>query len=88
MFKNCHGVNVPSRVYRIKTQVTEHGGAIKAGTKVTETARRSGVETTYEVHHRVDYAPNALDRSVINPDQIREVLEAYKKSIYEELYHF
>ena len=80
------GVNVPSRVYRIKTEVTEHGGAIKAGTKVTETARRTGNETSYEAHHRVDYDPNALDRSVINPDQIREVLLAYKKSIYEELY--
>lgn len=80
------GVNVPSRVYRIKTEVTEHGGAIKAGTKVTETARKTGKETSYEAHHRVDYDPNALDRSVINPDQIREVLQAYKKSIYEELY--
>lgn len=80
------GVNVPSRVYRIKTEVTEHGGAIKAGTKVTETARKTGAETKYEAHHRVDYDPNALDRSVINPAQIREVLEAYKKSIYEELY--
>lgn len=80
------GVNVPSRVYRIKTEITEHGGAIKAGTTVTETARRTGAETTYEAHHRVDYDPNALDRSVINPDQIREVLKAYKKSIYEELY--
>ena len=80
------GVNVPSRVYRIKTEVTEHGGAIKAGTKVTETARKTGAETKYEAHHRVDYDSNALDRSVINPAQIREVLEAYKKSIFEELY--
>ena len=80
------GVNVPPRVYRIKTEVTEHGGAIKAGTKVKETSRKTGAETTYEAHHRVDYDPNALDRSVINPDQIREVLESYKKSIYTELY--
>lgn len=80
------GVNVPSRIYRIKTEVTEHGGAIKEGTKVTETARKTGVETTYEAYNRVDYDPNALDRSVINLDQIREVLQAYKKSIYEELY--
>ena len=80
------GVNVPHRVYRIKTQVTEHGGAIKTGTKVKETARRTGVETIYKASERVDYDPHALDRSVVNPDQIREVLEAYKKSIYEELY--
>ena len=80
------GVNVPSRVYRIKTQITEHGGAIKAGTTVTEKSRKTGEETTYTPQHRVDYDNKKLDRSVINPDQIREVLEAYKKSIYEELY--
>ena len=80
------GVNVPSRVYRIKTEVTEHGGAIKAGTKVTETVRKTGTETTYEAQDRIDYDQNALDRSVVNPAQIREVLEAYKKSIYNELY--
>ena len=80
------GVNVPPRVYRIKTQITEHGGVIHAGTKVTETARRTGDQTIHEVKERVDYDPNKLDRSVINPDQIRKVLSAYKKSIYEELY--
>ncbi|MBR2528933.1 MAG: DEAD/DEAH box helicase family protein [Blautia sp.] len=80
------GVNVPNRVYRIKTLVTEHGGAIKTGTRVRETARRTGAETVYKAPERVDYDPQALDRSVVNPDQIREVLEAYKKSIYEELY--
>ena len=80
------GVNVPFRVYRIKTEVTEHGGTIQPGTKVTETARKNGEKTTYLVPHCVDYEPNALDRSVINTDQIRKVLQAYKNSIYEELY--
>ena len=80
------GVNVPSRVYRIVTKVTEHGGAIKAGTKVTETARKTGKETAYTAGEMVDYAPAALDRSVVNRDQIREVLAQYKKAIYEDLY--
>lgn len=80
------GVNVPFRVYRIKTQVTEHGGALKEGTTVTETARRTGKKTTVDVHHRHDYDNNALDRSIVNRDQIREVLTAYKNSIYADLY--
>ncbi|MBP3902216.1 MAG: DEAD/DEAH box helicase family protein [Blautia sp.] len=80
------GVNVPNRIYRIKTQVTEHGGAIKSGTKVKETSRRTGTETVFTASERVDYDPHALDRSIVNTDQIREVLEAYKKSVYEELY--
>ncbi len=80
------GVNVPARIFRIRTEITEHGGTINPGATITETARKTGEETTYEVHQRVDYNPTALDRSVINPDQIRKVLEAYKSSIYNDLY--
>ncbi|MBP3901323.1 MAG: DEAD/DEAH box helicase family protein [Blautia sp.] len=80
------GVNVSCRTYRIKTQVTEHGGAIKSGTRVKEISRRTGAETVYKAPERVDYNPNARDRSVVNLDQIRKVLEAYKKAIYEDLY--
>ena len=80
------GVNVPSRVYRIITEKTEHGGVIDAGTRVVETSRRTGKENEYEVHHRIDYDSSALDRSVVNPDQIRMVLTTYKKAIYEDLY--
>lgn len=80
------GVNVPSRVYRIATEITEHGGAIKSGTKVTETARKTGETTAYVAPQRVDYDNVQLDRSVVNRDQIRKVLMAYKKAIYEELY--
>ena len=80
------GVNVPSRVYRIATEITEHGGAIKSGTKVTETVRKTGETTAYVAPQRVDYDNVQLDRSVVNRDQIRKVLMAYKKAIYEELY--
>ena len=80
------GVNVPSRVYRIATEITEHGGAIREGTTISETSRKTGQTTSYEATERVDYDPNQLDRSVINEDQIRKVLTSYKNSIYEDLY--
>ena len=80
------GVNVPFRVYRIKTKVTEHGGALKEGSVVMETSRMTGEESLITMPDQVDYSPNFLDRSVINQDQIRKVLVAYKKSIYGELY--
>lgn len=80
------GVNVPSRVYRIKTEKTEHGGEIKSGIQVVETSRKTGKRSIYKTTNRVDYAPTALDRSVVNPDQIREVLTTYKNKIYEDLY--
>ena len=80
------GVNVPSRVYRIKTEITEHGGQIEEGTKVTETSRRTNNDVSFDAPHKLDYTSNLLDRSVVNPDQIRKVLNAYKKAIYDELY--
>ena len=80
------GVNVPSRIYRIKTQITEHGGEIQTGTKFRETARRTGRETIYTANEQVDYSSSELDRSVVNSDQIRKVLSTYKKAIYTELY--
>ncbi len=80
------GVNVPSRVYRIDTEVTEHGGVIKEGTRITETTKRTGEMTGMVAEERVDYDMYQLDRSVINKDQIRKVLRAYKKSIYDDLF--
>lgn len=80
------GVNVPARVYRIKTEVTEHGGALREGTTVAETSRETGEEDLFMIDDRVDYDPGSLDRSVVNPDQIRKVLEAYRDAVYDELY--
>lgn len=80
------GVNVPARVYRIVTEVTEHGGSLGEGTTVTEKARRTGADTTYKVDNNKEYENNLLDRSIVNRQQIRQVLETFKNSIYTDLY--
>lgn len=80
------GVNVPARIYRIKTNVTEHGGTIKAGDIVKDLSK-DGVELPeYVAEERVDYGTKQLNRSVINPSQMREVITAYMESIYTDLY--
>lgn len=80
------GVNVPSRVYRIKTTVTEHGGTINAGDIVRDISK-SGVELPfYTAEERVYYGTKQLNRSVINPSQIKEVVTAYMNSVYTDLY--
>ena len=80
------GVNVPARIYRIKTEVTEHGGAIKQGDKVSEITRSGKTVDSYIASERIDYRPTQLDRSIINPDQIKNVVTAYRDSIYTDLY--
>lgn len=80
------GVNVPPRVYRIITDVTAHGGTIEKGTKITETSKRTGKSEIIDAGTSVEYGATELDRSVVNKKQIKEVLMAYKKAIYEDLY--
>lgn len=80
------GVNVPSRVYRIITDITAHGGTIEKGTKITETSKRTGKSEIIDAGTSVEYGATELDRSVVNKKQIKEVLMAYKKAIYEDLY--
>ena len=80
------GVNVPPRVYRIITDITAHGGTIENGAKITETSKRTGKSETIDAGSSVEYGASELDRSVVNKKQIKEVLMAYKKAIYEDLY--
>lgn len=80
------GVNVPSRVYRISTNVTEHGGTVKQGTQVEETSKRTGQQITYTAKTNLEYAPTDLDRSIISPNQMKLVIESYKNAIYSDLY--
>ena len=80
------GVNVPARVYRIITDATVHGGTIKQGETVTDVNRSGEIIDIYTTENRIDYSPNQLDRSVINPNQIESVMRSYMDSIYTELY--
>ena len=80
------GVNVPNRVYRIKTEQTEHGGAIEEGVTVIETNRDGEKTDTYIANKRTDYSETQLDRSVVSPEQIRMNLNEFKKSIYVDLF--
>jgi len=80
------GVNVPARVYRIKTNITEHGGTMNKGDKIYDITKDGLRLDSYVAEERVDYTPVQLDRSVINPDQMLKVITAYRDAIYSALY--
>lgn len=80
------GVNVPARVYRIKTEQTEHGGAIKEGDIVMEETRYGNKTNEYVAKQRIDFSPTELDRSIVSPDQIRKNIETFRDSIYSEMF--
>ena len=79
------GVNVPPRIYRIKTKVTESGGQIRSGEKVNKKSKLTGAVREVKEEEQ-KYTSTQLDRSVINKEQIRTVVRAFKDSIYTALY--
>lgn len=80
------GVNVDSRVYRIKTQATENGGAILKGDKLKREARYTGKVEIIKNEETRNYTKEELNRSIINPAQIKLVLETYRDAVYTEMF--
>lgn len=80
------GVNVPARVYRIKTAVSDEGGTIKTGEKYEKKLNLDGSTQKKTQKQDQDYTNTELDRSVVNPVQIRLVVDQYKNAVYTALY--
>lgn len=81
------GVNVDCRVYRIKTEVTESGGAILEGEKVKEETRYTGEVKIINTKEPKTYTNKELNRSIINPAQIKLILSTYRDVVYTELFN-
>ena len=80
------GVNVDCRVYRIRTEATENGGAFLKGSRYRQLTRYTGeVEEVIGKDTR-NYDPSELNRSIINPTQIQLVLETYRDAVYTEMF--
>ncbi len=80
------GVNVGARVYRIKTQETENGGAIRVGDKLRQVTRYTGKVETITNRESQNYTKEELNRSIINPAQIKLILQTFKDAVYSEMF--
>lgn len=80
------GVNVDFDIYRIKTEISEQGSTIEAGTIVPKVDRRTRVERLEELDEDLDYAKSQLDRAVTAKSQIRLVLETFRDRLFTEIF--
>ena len=80
------GVNVPPRVYRIRTKVSESGGVIAENEAVYKTSKYTNSTQLIANPAQQEYSYAQLDRSVVNKAQIRQVVQAFKDSVYLSLY--
>ncbi len=77
------GVNVGNEIYAIDTERTRHGGQLKADQQIEKRERLTRRRRWTVQDEDTTYAANQLDRSVVNPDQIRTVVGAFRDKLPE-----
>ena len=82
------GINVGYDIYRIRTKITEEGGAVlaAAGTYVPWRDRRTRKTTHAELEADLTYTANQLDRDVVAPDQIRLVARTFRDHLFTKIF--
>ena len=75
------GVNVPYDVFTIETKITRAGAKIKAMEYVDKRERLSRKKRWEQMDEDYQYTANDLDREVVNPSQIRQIIRAFKESL-------
>ena len=80
------GVNVPYDVYSIETEISKNGGLIKAGWHIDYRDKATRKTRWQQVDEDTEYKKNDLDKSVVNPSQIRTVIRQFRKALMEEIF--
>ena len=80
------GVNVGYDVYTIETEITRKGARLKAREWVDHRDRQTRKRRWAQTEDDTAYAGKALDKSVVNPSQIRKVIQAMKTAVETEIF--
>ncbi|MGZ5051575.1 MAG: type I restriction-modification enzyme R subunit C-terminal domain-containing protein [Methylobacter sp.] len=77
------GVNVGNEVYAIETQVTQQGARLSAQQQVERREKLTRKKRWEQQDEDQAYSAAQLDRSVVNPDQIRTVIRVFRDKLPE-----
>lgn len=77
------GVNVGYDVYTIETEITKNGSQIKAKEFVDKREKLTRRKRWEQLDEDYTYAGNKLDRDVVNPSQIRNVVRTFRDKLPE-----
>ncbi|MBP6599814.1 MAG: DEAD/DEAH box helicase family protein [Giesbergeria sp.] len=80
------GVNVGYNVFLIETDITQQGAALQAKEWVDHRDRATRKKRWAETEDDTAYSGKELDRSVVNPSQIRQVIQAMKTAVETRIF--
>lgn len=80
------GVNVPYDVYTIETEISQKGETIKAGWYVDRRDKLTRAKRWQQEDEDITYGKNDLDKKVVNPSQIRNIIREFKRALRTEIF--
>ncbi len=75
------GVNVPYDVFTIETEISKAGAKIKAKEYIDKREKLTRKKRWQRLDEDYEYTAKKLDRDVVNPSQIRNIIKACKDSL-------
>lgn len=79
------GVNVGEDIFLIETEISKSGGHLMK--QVVEYRDRLSREKRWkQLDSDVDYQPSQLDRDIVNPSQIRTVIQSFRDNLFTTLF--
>lgn len=75
------GVNVPYDVYNIETEISKNGEVVKGGWFVDRRDKLTRKKRWQQEEEDTEYTKNDLDKKVVNPSQIRNIIREYKHAL-------
>ncbi|MDF7807284.1 type I restriction-modification enzyme R subunit C-terminal domain-containing protein [Pontiellaceae bacterium B12219] len=80
------GVNVPQEVYHIETEVSTKGAVVKSGWFVDRRDKLTRKKRWQQEDETTEYKKSQLDKKVVNPSQIRNVIREFKHALKTKIY--
>jgi type I restriction enzyme R subunit len=80
------GVNVPYDLYSIETNISQNGEVIEAGWYVDRRDKLTRQKRWHQEDEDTEYSRKDLDKKVVNPSQIRNVIRAFKEALKTDIY--
>ncbi|WP_423819201.1 type I restriction-modification enzyme R subunit C-terminal domain-containing protein [Salinimicrobium sp. TIG7-5_MAKvit] len=80
------GVNVPYEVYNIETEISSKGAVIESGWFVDRRDKLTRAKRWQQEDEDTEYKRNDLDKKVVNPSQIRNIIKEYKKVLQTTIF--
>src|SRR5690554_719434 len=75
------GVNVPYDVYTIETDISNNGAVVESGWFIDRRDKLTRKKRWQQEDEDTEYKRNDLDKKVVNPSQIRNIIREYKKAL-------